>query len=101
RHTRWPRDWSSDVCSSDLQRALEWSLLHRRRVVGATVGLFAVALISVPFLGTEFMPKLDEGYLLIETRRIQSASLPHGIAVSDEIGRASCRERADGQEGRA
>src|SRR5439155_9077909 len=24
RHTRWPRDWSSDVCSSDLRRqALE------------------------------------------------------------------------------
>src|SRR5207253_6133272 len=21
RHTRWPRDWSSDVCSSDLPRA--------------------------------------------------------------------------------
>src|SRR5437660_9368561 len=20
RHTRWPRDWSSDVCSSDLRR---------------------------------------------------------------------------------
>src|SRR6266508_780048 len=23
RHTRWPRDWSSDVCSSDLRRADE------------------------------------------------------------------------------
>src|SRR5439155_15696793 len=22
RHTRWPRDWSSDVCSSDLVEAL-------------------------------------------------------------------------------
>src|SRR5439155_15509938 len=22
RHTRWPRDWSSDVCSSDLSRAI-------------------------------------------------------------------------------
>src|SRR5439155_4243537 len=22
RHTRWPRDWSSDVCSSDLCRQL-------------------------------------------------------------------------------
>src|SRR5437870_5705483 len=22
RHTRWPRDWSSDVCSSDLGRSL-------------------------------------------------------------------------------
>src|SRR5690625_6501571 len=21
RHTRWPRDWSSDVCSSDLKEA--------------------------------------------------------------------------------
>ncbi len=72
---------------SRYQRALEWSLLQRKRVVGATVGLFTVALISVPFLGTEFMPKLDEGYLLIETRRIQSASLPHGIAVSDDVER--------------
>src|SRR3984893_9657177 len=24
RHTRWPRDWSSDVCSSDLRKALSW-----------------------------------------------------------------------------
>src|SRR5690625_5771314 len=24
RHTRWPRDWSSDVCSSDLTRILEY-----------------------------------------------------------------------------
>src|SRR5207253_5884046 len=23
RHTRWPRDWSSDVCSSDLRRKIE------------------------------------------------------------------------------
>src|SRR5690625_7687833 len=23
RHTRWPRDWSSDVCSSDLPRLVE------------------------------------------------------------------------------
>src|SRR5439155_19057351 len=25
RHTRWPRDWSSDVCSSDLPRMLKAS----------------------------------------------------------------------------
>src|SRR5439155_8852071 len=28
RHTRWPRDWSSDVCSSDLE-ALERAELER------------------------------------------------------------------------
>src|SRR5690625_5391844 len=29
RHTRWPRDWSSDVCSSDLaQPLIEQGLIH-------------------------------------------------------------------------
>src|SRR5439155_9246795 len=30
RHTRWPRDWSSDVCSSDLQLE-EWQREPLRR----------------------------------------------------------------------
>src|SRR5437870_7905265 len=30
RHTRWPRDWSSDVCSSDLQPAILVDPVDRR-----------------------------------------------------------------------
>src|SRR5690625_6787345 len=32
RHTRWPRDWSSDVCSSDLQHPLkaEERIIHEK-----------------------------------------------------------------------
>src|SRR5207253_8298204 len=30
RHTRWPRDWSSDVCSSDLRRAREIAMIDER-----------------------------------------------------------------------
>ena len=67
--------------------ALAWTLVHRRRVVASAVGLLAIALVSIPFLGTEFMPKLDEGYLLIESRRIASASLPQGVSVSTEVER--------------
>jgi cobalt-zinc-cadmium resistance protein CzcA len=69
------------------EHALAWSVSHRGRVIGAAVGLLAVALTSVPFLGTEFMPKLDEGYLLLESRRIPSASLPQGASVSTEVER--------------
>jgi heavy metal efflux system protein len=69
------------------ENALQWALTNRRRVVGGALGALAVALASVPFLGTEFMPKLDEGYLLIETRRVPSTSLPQGIAVSEEVER--------------
>ena len=45
------------------------------------------ALASVPFLGTEFMPKLDEGSLLIETRRLPSTSLPQGMAIARDVER--------------
>src|SRR5439155_18912173 len=29
RHTRWPRDWSSDVCSSDLELNTVRTRIHR------------------------------------------------------------------------
>ena len=66
---------------------LDWALGNRLRVVAGAAVVLAVALASVPFLGTEFMPKLDEGYMLIETRRAPSVSLPGGIAVSEDVER--------------
>src|SRR5437870_13195100 len=30
RHTRWPRDWSSDVCSSDLHKKFLASLVRQQ-----------------------------------------------------------------------
>src|SRR5207253_3538073 len=33
RHTRWPRDWSSDVCSSDLVAAVRRHVRPRRASV--------------------------------------------------------------------
>ncbi len=68
-------------------RLLDWALGNRRRVVTGAAAVLLVALASVPFLGTEFMPKLDEGYMLIETRRAPSVSLPQGIAVSEDVER--------------
>jgi cobalt-zinc-cadmium resistance protein CzcA len=41
----------------------------------------------VPFLGTEFMPKLDEGSILIETRKLPSVSLPESVEVSTRVER--------------
>src|SRR5690625_5699362 len=33
RHTRWPRDWSSDVCSSDLIMTTEFVALYKNQTV--------------------------------------------------------------------
>src|SRR5437660_3926888 len=47
RHTRWPRDWSSDVCSSDLDRvAIEedhWQSLDMAEDVAPQIAHHALA----------------------------------------------------------
>jgi cobalt-zinc-cadmium resistance protein CzcA len=70
------------------RRHLGWALRHRGIVVGGAAGILIAALASVPFLGTEFMPTLDEGSLLIETRRLPSTSLPQGMAIANQVERA-------------
>ena len=69
------------------ERALEGAIRRRVLVVTAAMVVLAAALASIPFLGTEFMPRLDEGSLLIETRRPPSTSLAQGLAISKEVER--------------
>lgn len=45
------------------------------------------ALASIPFLGTEFVPKLDEGDILVEVRNFPSMSLPAAIDTAGKIER--------------
>src|SRR5215213_2536632 len=80
-----------EVLRARYQRDLGWALAHRAAVVGGAGALLAAALASVPFLGTEFMPKLDEGSMLIETRRLPSTSLPQGMAIAKEVERTLLR----------
>jgi cobalt-zinc-cadmium resistance protein CzcA len=86
RHAGHEATWFARL-RARYERVLEWALGHPRQVFAGAGSLLALALVSVPFLGTEFMPKLDEGYLLIETRRIPSTSLAQGISVSTEVER--------------
>lgn len=69
------------------ERALDGAIRRRVLVVTAAMAVLAAALASIPFLGTEFMPRLDEGSLLIETRRPPSTSLAQGLAISKEVER--------------
>src|SRR5437870_13052401 len=48
RHTRWPRDWSSDVCSSDLSASNAGVSAARRARTnsGSPIGAWAVSPIA-------------------------------------------------------
>src|SRR5439155_2664576 len=79
RHTRWPRDWSSDVCSSDLGDAAAGERHRRRGVEHEVDGELRLLLVLLDVVAIEL-----------------GVGLPVDVA---QIGRASCRERVEGGEG--
>jgi len=74
-----------EALRSRYARLLDWALTHRRGVVGSAFALMTAAIASLPFLGTEFMPKLDEGSILVETRRLPSVSLDQGMEIARQV----------------
>src|SRR5689334_24931504 len=81
RHTRWNCDWSSDVCSSDLEQ--RDGLLYGRGSADMKAGIAAMCAAA--------LRAHDAGALGGEVIV---------AAVADEIGRASCRERGVAMGGR-
>lgn len=67
------------------ERALRAALRHRWKTVAVAVLLVALAVGSLAFIGTEFMPRLDEGAMLIETRKLPSVSLSESVAISTKV----------------
>lgn len=66
-------------------RHLADAMNHPGRTLAIAGSVVVVALGSIPWLGTEFMPKLDEGALLIETRKLPSVSLDESVALSTRV----------------
>src|SRR5207253_5565503 len=82
RHTRWPRDWSSDVCSSDL--LLREFVFHLK-----DLGLAAASIRrQVSALRSYFRFLVGEGYLTHDpTMQLETPKawrkLPSVLAVSE------------------
>lgn len=66
-------------------RQLDLAIRHRIVTIGGAVILVVLAISSLAFIGTEFMPRLDEGSILIETRKLPSVSLSESVAISERV----------------
>src|SRR4029078_7792339 len=55
--------------------ALDWSLKHRKTVMALAAAFTIPALVVATRIGSDFMPKLDEGALLLQTVLPSEASL--------------------------
>lgn len=65
--------------SAAYARALDRITHHPVLTVGSAGGLFAVAAVLFLFMGTEFLPELDEGALAVNHMRLKSVSLTEAV----------------------
>src|SRR5207253_4551055 len=86
RHTSWPRDWSSDVCSSDLDAEGKGFYQMMERLPYERLGVAVVAVATAEqavAVTTDYVKQRTAfGKPLIELQNTRF-----------KIGRASCRER--------
>lgn len=57
------------------QPLLEKALAIPRKIIGTTLALFILAIITLSFMGGEFMPSLEEGDFAVETRVLPGSNL--------------------------
>ena len=67
---------------------LALALENRRTVLLGAGGILILSLIAVPFLGTEFIPRLNEGYITNVTIRLPSVSLPQSVEMERQMQQA-------------
>ena len=68
--------------------ALERALRFPRWTVGIALGVFALSLLAIPFLGAVFIPSLDEGSILVMMYRVPGISITeslHGNQIIESV----------------
>jgi cobalt-zinc-cadmium resistance protein CzcA len=69
------------------ERSLDWALRHRWMLVAGALAVVSISISSLLWIGTEFMARLDEGSILIETRKLPGISLTESAAISTRVER--------------
>ena len=67
------------------RRILEWVLNHARWIFTSALTALAISLLCIRFIGTEFMPKLDEGNIWLTITLPTSVSLTKAKTMEREI----------------
>ncbi|MEO8561008.1 MAG: CusA/CzcA family heavy metal efflux RND transporter [bacterium] len=77
--------WIMRVIKRPYLPALRWSIINRKKTVGAAVIALVLSLAIVPFLGSEFVPVLEEGSILYRATLAPSAGLDEAIRTATEL----------------
>jgi cobalt-zinc-cadmium resistance protein CzcA len=66
---------------------LGWTFGHPRLTGGIAAGAFVLSLVLIPFMGSEFIPRLDEGAIAVQAWRLPSVALSESVKSTTMIER--------------
>lgn len=66
------------------QPALEFMMRYRSQALAVAAGLVLISGAMFPFLGSEFIPRLDEGDLAVQIGRLPSVSLRESVDIATQ-----------------
>ena len=65
--------------------AFEFMLRHRSQALAVAVALILISGAIFPYLGSEFIPRLDEGDIAVQVQQLPSVSLSQSIKTVSEV----------------
>jgi heavy metal efflux system protein len=77
--------WLARQCERVYQPVLRRSLRRPVAAVAVAGGIFVLSLVLLPFLGTELLPKMDEGALLLQMNTPLGTSLAETDRVASQV----------------
>jgi len=73
------------TCKRIYQPVLKWALNHRKTVLVSAVVMLGLSLATVPYLGSEFLPELNEGTIWVNIFLPAGISLPETQKVMAKV----------------
>lgn len=73
--------WSKQI----YKPAFEFVMKFRQQALALAVGLVLISAAIFPFLGAEFIPRLDEGDLAVQVQQLPSVSLKQSVQTITEV----------------
>lgn len=77
--------WIMRILKRPYLPMLGWALDNRKRLLSGAVAALGLSLAAVPFIGTEFVPALEEGSILYRATLAPSAGLDEGIRTASTL----------------
>ncbi len=75
----------ADLVRKLYRPSLRWALAHPILVAALSLSLLAVALGLAPTLGTEFVPSMDEGSIVVQPFQLPSVSLTQSLDTVERV----------------